>query len=78
MQIFKNWVKEYKELEEEVRYYSRENYLKEERYRKLNKEYKDLQKKYEELEAKYKDLAPKKRGRKKNDKNRKSEESLNK
>ena len=64
MKIFNNWYKELKELREENKYYSRECYLKEERYRKLNKEYKELEKENKELKGQLEKLTnPKRRGR---------------
>ena len=71
MKIFNNWYKELKELRDEVRYYSHENYLKEERYRKLNKEYKELEKENKELKGKLEKLTnPKRRGKPRKDGNK--------
>ena len=44
MSIFKNDYKIYKELEEEVKYYSRECFLKQRRIEQLQKEIKELKK----------------------------------
>ena len=44
MTIFKNYYKIYKELEEEVKYYSRECFLKQRRIEQLQKEIKELKK----------------------------------
>lgn len=44
MSIFKNYYKIYKELEEEVKYYSRECFLKQRRIEQLQKEIKELKK----------------------------------
>lgn len=62
MNIFKK-LNTYSELEEEVKFYSRENFMKQRKIEELQHEIRELKK---ELE--------KKRG-KKNDKNRKSEKS---
>lgn len=44
MSIFKNYYKIYKELEEEVKFYSRENFMKQRRIEQLQKEIKELKK----------------------------------
>lgn len=44
MTIFKNYVKIYKELEEEVKFYSRENFMKQREIERLRKEIKELKK----------------------------------
>ena len=44
MTIFKNYYKIYKELEEEVKFYSRENFMKQRRIEQLQKEIKELKK----------------------------------
>lgn len=56
--IFKKIYLENKELKQEVEFYSRENWKKEERLREANKKIKDLEKEIEEL---------KKRKRKRNE-----------
>lgn len=44
MTIFKNYYKIYKELEEEVKFYSRENFMKQREIERLRKEIKELKK----------------------------------
>lgn len=44
MTIFKNYIKIYKELEEEVKFYSRENFMKQREIERLRKEIKELKK----------------------------------
>ena len=80
MSIFKNWYKDYKELEEEVKFYSRENFLKEERYRKLNKEYKEILRQNEELKERLEVLenARKTTGRKHNTRNKSTSKRISK
>lgn len=71
--FFKDIYNDYKETKKERDYYSRENFLKEERYRKLNQAYKELEKENkqlkEQLEQALKDydalIQKPKRGRKK-------------
>lgn len=47
MGLFKNYIIEYHELKKEVAYFSHECYLKEQRYRELNRKYKELLKEKE-------------------------------
>lgn len=59
--FFKNWYKEYKEMERENQFYSRECFLKEERIRDLNKENKELKEKINQLEKELKNVRTSKR-----------------
>lgn len=64
--IFKSWYDEFKTLRDENKYYSRECFLKEQRYRKAKKTIEELNKKIEELEKEIEVLKNEKKSKRTN------------
>jgi SMC interacting uncharacterized protein involved in chromosome segregation len=64
--IFKSWYDEFKTLRDENKYYSRECFLKEKKYRKAKNTIKELNKKIEELGKEIEVLKNEKKPKRKN------------
>lgn len=64
--IFKSWYDEFKTLRAENKYYSRECFLKEQKYRKAKKAIEGLNKTIKELESEIEVLKNEKKSKRKN------------